>query len=116
MAETRALAKIMLRKKARNELLEGTYNRYANFDDPSVLPAWFVEEENKHYKPVPIVTREQLDEEKRLLKEYNERPSKKVMEAKARKKKRLSKAMQKVKAKAQVIAEQEDMKEGNKMK
>lgn len=58
MAETRAIAKVMLRKKARNELMESTYNRYANFDDPSVLPDWFVEEENKHYKPVPIVTRE----------------------------------------------------------
>lgn len=38
MAETRALAKLMLRKKNRNEILEGTYNRYATYDDKSVLP------------------------------------------------------------------------------
>jgi hypothetical protein len=33
IAETRALAKLMLRKKARTEILEGTYNRYATHDD-----------------------------------------------------------------------------------
>lgn len=39
------------------------------------------------------------------MKEYNERPSKKVAEAKMRKKKKLSRAMARVKAKATVIAE-----------
>lgn len=38
IAETRALAKLMLRKKTRNEILESTYNRYARFDDKSILP------------------------------------------------------------------------------
>jgi hypothetical protein len=38
MAETRALAKVMLRKKARTEIIDSTINRYANFDDESVLP------------------------------------------------------------------------------
>ena len=55
MAETRALAKLMLRKKARTEIMESTYNRYSNFDDPAVLPDWFVQDEKKHYKPnIPI--------------------------------------------------------------
>jgi AdoMet-dependent rRNA methyltransferase SPB1 len=56
-----------------------------------------------------------IAEEKRILKEYNERPSKKVTEAKARKKRRLAKAMNKIKQKAQVIAEQ-DINEGSKMR
>jgi len=43
--------------------------------------------------------------EKEVIKEYNARPSKKVEEAKARKKKRLGKAMQKIKNKAMVIAD-----------
>ena len=47
IAETRALAKLMLRKKARNEILEGTYNRFANHDDVEALPEWFVEDERK---------------------------------------------------------------------
>ena len=115
MAETRALAKVMLRKKARNQILDSTYNRYTNFDDKALLPQWFVEEEQKHYRPNLPVTKEMVAEEKKILQEYNERPSKKVMEAKARKKRRLAKAMNKVKQKAQIIAEQ-DINEGSKMR
>ena len=105
MAETRALAKVMLRKKARNEILDSTYNRYSNYDDPAILPQWFVEDEAKHYKPNLPITKEEAQEEKRLLREYNERPSKKVTEAKARKKRRLAKAMEKIKKKANIIIE-----------
>lgn len=45
MAETRILAKKMLRKKARTELLDATYNRYSFHEDPNTLPSWFVEDE-----------------------------------------------------------------------
>ena len=45
IAEKRALARLMLRKKARNELLDGSYNRYATHEDPDDLPKWFVEDE-----------------------------------------------------------------------
>ena len=41
MAETRALAKVMLRKKARTEIVDASYNRYAIFDDEADLPEWF---------------------------------------------------------------------------
>jgi len=58
MAETRALAKVMLRKKARNDILDGTYNRYANFDDLNVLPNWFLEDEQRHFKAHLPVTKE----------------------------------------------------------
>jgi AdoMet-dependent rRNA methyltransferase SPB1 len=107
MAETRALAKLMLRKKTRNEIIEGTYNRYANHDDPNVLPDWFLEDEARHYRANldHLLTKEAMAVEKQALKAYNERPSKKVTEAKARKKKRLAKAMNKIKNKASVIAE-----------
>lgn len=47
--------------------------------------------------------------------EWNARPSKKVMEAKQRKQARLRRAMDKVKAKAQVVASQ-DISEGAKMR
>lgn len=97
MAETRALATLMLRKKNRNEIMNSTYNRYANHDDPSVLPDWFLDDERRHYRPNLHITKEMVQAEKAILKAYNERPSKKVMEAKARKKKRLAKAMNKIK-------------------
>jgi len=108
MAETRALAKLMLRKKTRNKIIEGTYNRYANHDDPAVLPDWFLEDEARHFRANTnhLITKDAMAIEKQALKAYNERPSKKVTEAKARKKKRLAKAMDKIKNKASVIAEQ----------
>lgn len=54
------------------------------------------------------LTKEEVDEEKRALMEWNTRPSKKVTQAKNRKKLRLQKAMQKLKTKAQVIANAQD--------
>jgi AdoMet-dependent rRNA methyltransferase SPB1 len=118
MAETRALAKVMLRKKQRTEILDSTYNRFATHEDKSTLPDWFVEDEARHYKPnnLHLITKEMVADEKKFLKDYNERPSKKVQEAKHRKKKRLAKAMNKIKNKATVIAEQQEMTEGSKMK
>lgn len=46
LAETRALAKKMLRKKFRETTISNSYNRYA-FDDNKALPEWFVEDEAK---------------------------------------------------------------------
>jgi len=115
MAETRILAKKMLRKKMRTEILDATYNRYSFHEDPRELPSWFVEDEQKHYYRRYNPTKEEIRAEKDEIKAYNSRPSKKVEEAKARKKKRLVKAMQKVKTKAQVIADQ-DLNEQTKMR
>lgn len=80
MAETRALAKVMLRKKQRTEILDSTYNRFATHEDKSTLPDWFVEDEARHYKPnnLHLITKEMVADEKKFLKDYNERPSKKV--------------------------------------
>jgi AdoMet-dependent rRNA methyltransferase SPB1 len=100
IAETRALAKLMLRKKTRNEILDNTYNKFVTHEDKSQLPNWFVQDEDRHFKPFIPVTKEMVAEEKKIIKEYNERPSKKVTEAKARKKRKLAKAMNKVKVKA----------------
>jgi len=96
MAEVRAIAKVMLRKKARTQIIENSLNRYATFEDENTLPEWFLEDEKNHYRPNIPVTKEMVAEEKKILKAYNERPSKKVMEAKARKKRRLAKAMNKI--------------------
>lgn len=115
IAETRALAKKMLRKKFRTEMIDASFSRYARDDDESILPSWFLEDEAKHNIPNINLTKEEVAEEKRQLMEWNARPSKKVEEAKARKRARLAKAMNKVKAKAQVIASQ-DISEGAKMR
>lgn len=101
IAETRALAKKLLRKKDRLEAIESSYsNAFLNDDDEKALPSWFVEDEAKHNQPNINLTKEEVDEEKRILREWNARPSKKVMEAKARKKMRLARALNKIKNKA----------------
>ena len=48
IAETRILARKMLRKKARTEIMDSTYNKYATHEDPDTLPSWFVEDEARH--------------------------------------------------------------------
>ena len=105
----------MLRKKDRTEILDSTYNRYSFHERREDLPTWFVEDEQKSYFRRHQPTKEEIAMEKEEIKAYNARPSKKVEEAKARKKKRLVKAMQKVKSKAQVIADQ-DLNEQTKMR
>lgn len=115
IAETRALAKKMLRKKFRTEMIDASYSRYARDDDESILPSWFLEDEAKHHIPNINLTKEEVAEEKRQLMEWNARPSKKVLEAKQRKRARLARAMNKVNAKAQVVAGQ-DISEGAKMR
>jgi len=100
IAETRALAKKMLRKKFRTQIIDASYSRYATEDNEAMLPEWFLEDEAKHNIPNINLTQEEVDEEKRILREWNARPSKKVTEAKARKKMRLAKAMNKIKNKA----------------
>lgn len=45
IAETRILAKKMLRKKQRTELLDATYNRYSFHEPNFELPNWFVTDE-----------------------------------------------------------------------
>jgi hypothetical protein len=41
IAETRALAKKMLRKKFRTETVDGSYSRYAYEDNEQIIPSWF---------------------------------------------------------------------------
>lgn len=83
----------MLRKKQRSELLDSTYNRYSFHEPTSDLPNWFVGDESKHYFRHYNASKDEIMAEKQEIKDYNTRPSKKVEEAKARKKKRLVKAM-----------------------
>jgi AdoMet-dependent rRNA methyltransferase SPB1 len=90
VAETRAIAYKMLRKKDRENLIDQSYNRYSNMDEIEALPDWFLQDESKHYRPNIPITKEEAMDAKRELKEYNARPIKKVAEAKMRKKKKMA--------------------------
>lgn len=60
MAEIRAIGKMMLRKKTRTEIIDGTYNKFANHDDADIMPEWFKEDEKKHYQAPTFLTKEQV--------------------------------------------------------
>jgi len=106
----------MLRKKNRLDYIDSWYNKYAYDYDPSELPSWFLEEEEKYNKPILPVTKEEIEQEKKFIKEYNARPSAKLAEFKARKKKRMLRAMAKVREKANQIANSGDLNESSKMR
>ena len=47
-AELRAMAKVMLNGRSRQDVLDGAYHRYAFHDDR--LPRWFAEDEQRHMR------------------------------------------------------------------
>ena len=114
-AEIRAIATKMLRKKERLKILNSSYNRYA-FEDDGKVPKWFLEDENKHNKPQKPVTKAEILAEKEYLRKITVRMPKKILEAKARKKNRLNKRLQKIKNQAEGIANQDEYTEISKVK
>lgn len=49
----------MLRKRARDEIIDHSYNRYA-FEDHDDLPAWFTEDEKRNEFKIDPVTKEEV--------------------------------------------------------
>ncbi|KAJ1688315.1 hypothetical protein LUZ63_019705 [Rhynchospora breviuscula] len=113
-AEVLAYAKKMLRKKQRDQILDDAYNKYM-FDDQG-LPTWFLEEEKRHRQLNKPVTKEEVEAMKAQFREIDARPSKKVAEAKARKKRVALKQLEKARKKADAIADQTDISEHSKRK
>ncbi|KAK1414447.1 hypothetical protein QVD17_30191 [Tagetes erecta] len=114
-AEILACAKKMLRKKQREQMLDDAYNKYMFHDDEG-LPKWFIDEEKKHMQPIKPITKEEVNAMKAQFREINARPAKKVAQAKARKKRVAMRKMEKIRKKANSIADQEDINDRSKMK
>lgn len=114
-AEIRAIAKKMLRKKGRLEILHKSYNRYV-FNDVDKAPNWFADEEKLHNRPAKPVTKNEIMAEKEALRKVNDRMPKKVLQAKARKKMKLAKRLDRVKKKAEAISNQDEINEFSKVK
>lgn len=77
-------------KRARRDLIDASYNRYSTFEDESSLPKWFVENEAEHWRRDVVVPRQVLNDYRKKFEDINARPIKKVVEAQARKKRRVS--------------------------
>jgi AdoMet-dependent rRNA methyltransferase SPB1 len=108
IAETVAIAKKMLRKKKKNEILDSSVSRYT-FEDADLLPSWFKEDEAQHVRTQLPVTKEEVNAEKEKMKIVL--APKKEMEAMGRKKRKVMKKMDKVKSKANAISNQPDLTE-----
>jgi hypothetical protein len=84
-------------------LLDASYNRYAFDEAPGSLPAWFAGDESKHFRPQLPVTRAEIDAIKARFRDIAARPIAKVAEARARKKRRVTVALDKAKRTAAAV-------------
>ena len=114
-AHTLALGQLMLTHSKTKALVDASYNRYA-WNDPDDLPSWFVQEEKEHNKPQLPVTKAMVQAAKLRLRNLNDAPMKKVAEARARKKERAVRRMQKAKRLAEKIADDDQLTAKTKMR
>ncbi|CBZ49804.1 putative ftsJ-like methyltransferase domain-containing protein [Neospora caninum Liverpool] len=112
VAEIQALGSLLVQKSARMDLIDGAYNRFAFNDD--ALPEWFEEDEKVHLRPELPVTKELMREYRQKLLDISRRPIRKVQEARARKKLREKRRLQKVKSQAAAVAESTEFTEAAK--
>jgi len=111
LAETLAIGALLVdSKKSRMDLLDSAYNRYT-FEPNEALPVWFLEDEDKYNKPELPISKEQMNQFRQRLAEISRRPIRKVVEARARKKKRMAKKLEKLRSTAMSLTETSDMSE-----
>lgn len=114
-AKTMALGTMMLRNSKAKALVDASYNRYA-WNDPDGLPEWFVDDENRHYRPqlpIPDALLQKMKEKQAAL---SVRPIAKVAEARARKNRKAQLKLSAAKKKAQALAGSSEMSESMKLK
>jgi hypothetical protein len=63
---------------------------FMGYGDSEGLPKWFIEEEKQHCRASLPVTKELVERYKAKMREIDQRPTKKVAEAKGRKKRRVN--------------------------
>jgi len=114
-ASTLAIATMMLRGSTKKKLVDASYNRFA-WNDPKDLPAWFVDDEKRHYRPQVPIKPALLAEMKQRFQSLAAKPIAKVAEARARKKTRADARLKAAKKKAAAVAMDPDMTAGRKLK
>jgi len=105
--------KLIYSSKTRSEMEDWAWNRYTNND--TGLPDWFVEDEQKHCKVRPPISRERINFYKERDRALNARPIKAVVEAKMRKKKRQMRRLERAKKTAEGMIDNEQMGQSEKI-
>ncbi|KAL3934189.1 MAG: hypothetical protein SGARI_003498 [Bacillariaceae sp.] len=106
---------MMLRQSKAKALVDASYNRFA-WNDPQGLPEWFVDDENRHYRPQLPIPPALLAKMKEKMAALSTKPIAKVAEARARKNRRAKLKLATAKKKAQAVANSTEMSETMKLK
>ncbi|KAG7099314.1 hypothetical protein E1B28_001172 [Marasmius oreades] len=101
------------REKTRTQLINDGFNRYS-LNSKDGLPSWFLDDEQKHYKPNIPVTKEAIAALRAKQRALDARPIKKIAEAKARKKYKTEQRLEKAMKKAEGVNATSDMTEREK--
>jgi AdoMet-dependent rRNA methyltransferase SPB1 len=110
-----AIATRLLKKKERRDFIDNAFNRFT-FNDKEELPIWFRDEEMQHYKKTLPITKEDIQKQKLKFEEINARPIKKVLEAEFRKKRKNKNKLEKVREKANSVADNNELSNHEKAK
>jgi AdoMet-dependent rRNA methyltransferase SPB1 len=114
-ARTLALGTMLLRRSKEKAFVDASYNRYA-WNDPEDLPEWFVDDENKHYRPQLPVPPALLAKIKDKMMALSQKPIQKVAEARARKNRRAKSKLAAAKKQAEGVANSNEMSDAMKLK
>jgi AdoMet-dependent rRNA methyltransferase SPB1 len=113
-AEAQTLAsKLVNREITASQLMDQGFNRLSSYHKDG-LPAWFLDDEAKHYRPNIPITKEAITALRDRQRALDARPIKKVAEAKMRKKRVAHTKLERAKKKAAGVMETEDLNDGEK--
>ena len=97
----------------KSKMIDDGFNKQS-FNEKTGLPDWFADDENKHYKVHVPITKEAVEALKARQRAVDARPIKKIAEAKAKKKHKEVKAIERAQAKAETIMENQELTEKEK--
>ncbi len=100
---------MIMSKKRKRDIMDAGWNRFMFNESDRDLPDWFVQEERFHMRPHIELDQRVVQGYKERQKDLNVKTIKKVVEAKARKKRRLAKRMDKARKKAAALLDNPDI-------
>lgn len=102
--------RLVNRETTTTHLINDGFNRYS-LNSKDGLPAWFLDDESRHYKSNIPITKEAVAALRARQRALDARPIKKIAEAKARKKLRASQRLEKAMKKAEGVQDASDLSE-----